>query len=320
MPPTKKIKNKNNRTMRIKLCGYLACALMLAAGLVSCQQEEDRPHGVQYPIVFSNSSETRATATEDDLMKDGFTVYAFVQGNAGSTSFAKDVVYNATYEVWAFESPEYWIPNTDYYFKAFYPKALTSDTLKVDTSKSDLDFTISDFDITSQTDLLVAEAQAVVNPGEAAPTSGNIVKLNFQHLLANVVVKVKSEISNVSVGSVSFSNIANKGDFDGESWTHNEQTSLSKLKSIALVKDADFVDITDGGFLVIPQVITPNAHKVNVETTHKQYSDIGIPNIKWESGKQYTYTLIIKQENIIFDQLSVEEWDEENATGSVIIK
>lgn len=304
--------------MRIKLCGFVVWAVFLACGLMSCQQE-DRPHGVQYPIVFSNSSETRATATEEDL-KDGFTVYAFVQGNAGSTSFAKDVVYNATYDVWAFESPEYWIPNTDYYFKAFYPKALTSDTLKVDTSKSDLDFTISDFDITSQTDLLVAEAQAVVNPGEAAPTSGNIVKLNFQHLLANVAVKVKSEISNVSVGSVSFSNIANKGDFDGENWTSNEQTTLSKSKSIALVKDADFVDVTDGGFLVIPQDIGSNAQKVNVETTHKLYTDIGIPNITWESGKQYTYTLIIKQENIIFEQLSVEEWDEENATGSVIIK
>ena len=100
--------------MRIKLCGFVVWAVFLACGLMSCQQE-DRPHGVQYPNVFSNSSETRATPTEDDL-KAGFTVYAFVQGNAGSTSFAKDVVYNATYDVWAFASPEYWIPNTTYSF------------------------------------------------------------------------------------------------------------------------------------------------------------------------------------------------------------
>lgn len=303
--------------MRIKLCGFVVWAVFLACGLMSCQQE-DRPHGVQYPIVFSNSSETRATATEDDLKEDDFTVYAFVQGNAGSTSFAKDVVYNATYDVWAFESPEYWIPNTAYYFKAFYPMNMSG--LSVANSSETQNFTITGYDITSQTDLLVAEAQAVVNPGETAPTSGSVVKLNFEHLLANVVVKVKSEISNVSVGSVSFSNIANNGDFDGENWTSNEQTTLSKSKSIALVKDADFVDVTDGGFLVIPQDIGSNAQKVNVETTHKLYSDIGIPNITWESGKQYTYTLIIKQENIIFEQLSVEEWDEENATGSVIIK
>jgi hypothetical protein len=131
--------------MRIKLCGLIACAAMLAAGVVSCQQHDDIPQGVKYPILF-DSPDTRAVADLDDL-KEGFKVYAFVEGNAGSTSFTKDVVYNADNSVWAFESPEYWIPYTTYSFKAFYPATLTAGTLEVDNSSNALNFTISNFDV-----------------------------------------------------------------------------------------------------------------------------------------------------------------------------
>ena len=89
--------------MRIKLCGLIACAAMLAAGVVSCQQHDDIPQGIKYPILFG-STDTRAVADLDNL-KEGFKVYAYVQGNAGSTSFAKDVVYNANNSVWAFCQP-----------------------------------------------------------------------------------------------------------------------------------------------------------------------------------------------------------------------
>ncbi|MBR5864994.1 MAG: fimbrillin family protein, partial [Alistipes sp.] len=201
--------------MRIKLCGLIACAAMLAAGVVSCQQHDDIPQGVKYPILFG-STDTRAVADIGDLQKDGFKVYAFVKGNVGSTSFAKNVKYTPQ-EVWAFESPEYWIPNTDYYFKAFYPSVPSAGTLTVANTDENQDFSITGFDITQQEDIMVASATASVEAGASAPTNGSVVPLNFQHLLANVIVKVKSEISNVSVKGVSFSNIANKGNFDGES-------------------------------------------------------------------------------------------------------
>ena len=305
--------------MRIKLCGFVVWAVFLACGLMSCQQE-DRPHGVQYPIVFSNSSETRATATKDDLKEDGFTVYAFVQGNAGSTSFAKDVVYNATYDVWAFESPEYWIPNTAYYFKAFYPMNMSG--LSVANSSETQNFTITGYDITSQTDLLVAEAQAVVNPGETAPTGGSVVKLNFQHLLANVTINVLCELSSgVTVDRVEFRNVTTKGNYNS-SWSAVAKSDfgINCNKSINMAtSDTDSVDITNGGFLVIPEQIN-GTQKVYVKTSFKEY-EIAFPTkYSWNSGQKYSYTLVVKQENIEFNEPKVEIWDEENATGSVVIK
>ena len=200
--------------MRIKLCGLIACAAMLAAGVVSCQQHDDIPQGVKYPILF-DSPDTRATATIDSLKK-GFMVYAYVDGNAGSTSFAKKVTHSVVEgrDIWALETPEYWLPDTDYYFKAFYPSVPSAGTLKVANTDKNQDFTIADFDITTQEDIMVASATASVEAGAPAPTAGSVVPLEFKHLLANVVVKIKSEIPNVTVSNVSFEGVAQSGKYE----------------------------------------------------------------------------------------------------------
>ena len=305
--------------MRIKLCGLVACAAMLVAGLVSCQQEEI-PQSLQYPILFGYS-DTRAVADLDDLKGKGFKVYAYFKGNTGnSATFEKEVTYNKDANVWGYEGPEYWIPGATYWFKAVYPKTIGS--VEYASQSSPITLKIEDFDISSQTDLLVAEAGPLtVDPDLGAPGSGSVVSLQFKHLLANVSVMVKSEISDVKVKTITFANVANKGNLNGNGWSSNEETTLTKSKEVSLVKDADFVDVTDGGFLVIPQGIDGSKQKLYIETSHKTYNDITIPKITWESGKRYAYTLIIKQENIVFnEQPTVEEWDEENATGSVIIK
>ena len=56
-------------------------------------------------------------------------------------------------------------------------------------------------------------------------------------------------------------------------------------------------------------------------SANKKYSVI-LPAISWEGGNKYTYTALIKQNDIVFVDNApyVEEWDSENATGSVIIK
>lgn len=306
--------------MRIKLCGLIACAAMLAAGVVSCQQHDDIPQGVKYPILFG-STDTRATATYDDLKK-GFMVYAFVEGNAGSTSFAKKVTHREVEgdDIWVLETPEYWIPGTHYYFKAFYPSESSAGTLTVDNTDENQDFTIEGFDITKQEDIMVASATASVDAGASAPTNGSVVPLEFQHLLANVVVKIKSEIPNVTVSNVSFEGVAQSGKYEKNIWTAGQTVSFGKqYTGDPLVKDAEnYVDVTSGGILVIPENIN-GSQKMYITTSHKVY-DFKLQPITWKSGMLYTYTLTIKQENIIFNEPTVEIWDEENATGSVIIK
>ena len=310
--------------MRIKLCGLIACAAMLAAGVVSCQQHDDIPQGVKYPILF-DSPDTRATATIDSLKK-GFMVYAYVDGNAGSTSFAKKVTHSVVEgrDIWALETPEYWLPDTDYYFKAFYPSELSAGTLTVDNTDENQDFIIEGYDITEQEDIMVASATARVEAGAPAPTAGSVVDLEFKHLLANVTINALSELATpVDIERVELRTVATKADYSG-AWStgnygsgnfgYDSDLTLNKAES-----ETDYTDITNGGILVIPEQIN-GTQKIYVKTSFKEY-DVAFPTTySWNAGQKYTYTLIIKQENIEFNEPKVEIWDEENATGSVVIK
>ena len=309
--------------MRIKLCGLIACAAMLAAGVVSCQQHDDIPQGVKYPILF-DSPDTRAVADLDNL-KEGFKVYAYVDGNVGSTSFAKDVVYNADNNVWAFESPEYWLPNTTYSFKAFYPAILTAGTLVVDQTKSAQDFTITGFDaVNHQQDIMVASAEAKVESG-AVPTptddvNGSVVKLSFQHLLACIEIKMKSAISNVEITNITLQDVGTNATYtsaDGK-WTAEEKGSISLSPGNVALNSNEFVPVTGDGILVVPGAVS--GVKVRIETNINKTYEVEVPAITWYGGNKYTYTAEVKQSNIIFNEPKVDEWDSENATGSVIIK
>lgn len=310
--------------MRIKLCGLIACAAMLAAGVVSCQQHDDIPQGVKYPILF-DSPDTRAVADLDDL-KEGFKVYAYVEGNAGSTSFAKKVTHSVVegHDIWALETPEYWLPDTDYYFKAFYPSVPSAGTLKVANTDKNQNFIIEGYDITKQEDIMVASATARVEAGAPAPTDGSVVDLEFEHLLANVTINALSELATpVDIERVELRTVATKADYSG-AWSagnygsgnfgYDSDLTLNKAES-----ETDYTDITNGGILVIPEQIN-GTQKVYVKTSFKEY-EIAFPTTySWNAGQKYTYTLIIKQENIEFNEPKVEIWDEENATGSVVIK
>ena len=308
--------------MRIKLCGLIACAAMLAAGVVSCQQHDDIPQGVKYPILF-DSPDTRAVATIADLKTNGFMVYAYVEGNAGSTSFAKKVTHSVVEgrDIWALDTPEYWLPDTDYYFKAFYPSA---GTLTVYNTDKNQNFTIEGYDITEQEDIMVASATASVEAGAPAPANGSVVPLEFKHLLANVTINALSELATpVDIERVELRTVATKADYSG-AWStgnygsgyfgYDSDLTLNKAES-----ETDYTDITNGGILVIPEQIN-GTQKVYVKTSFKEY-EIAFPTTySWNAGQKYTYTLIIKQENIEFNEPKVEIWDEENATGSVVIK
>lgn len=306
--------------MRIKLCGLIACAAMLAAGVVSCQQHDDIPQGVKYPILF-DSPDTRATATIDDLKTNGFMVYAFVDGNVGSTSFAKKVTHSVVggRDIWALETPEYWLPDTDYYFKAFYPSVPSAGTLAVNNGSSTQSFSITNFDITKQEDIMVASATASVEAGASAPTNGSVVPLNFQHLLANVVVKIKAEV-NVTINNVSLKYVPVNGSYADGLWSYSSQGNIEKvgLDKTLSSSSNEYHDVTDGGFLVFPSSVSGTS--LFIRTSDKTYElPLQAPH-SWVAGNRYTYTLTIKQNDILFDEPTVEEWDEENAVGSVIIK
>lgn len=302
--------------------------LALSLGVVlACKKEyvPEEPQGT-YPILFSCSDETRAVATVESMQGDanGFDVYAFFNTPVTQNlSFDKNVKYDNG--SWTYQHDnqelEYWLPGATYWFKAVYPNTIN---YQVDNSTQEQQLTISGFDITKQQDILVATTGALVVDTEIqAPTSGSMVKLQFQHLLANVVVEIKAEV-NVTIYDVSLKYVPVKGTYDDGLWKdYSEQGNIEKAginKSLSSSSN-EYHDVTDGGFLVFPNSSVDGSQHLYIRTSDKTY-DLPLPSTpnKWVAGNRYTYTLVIKQNDILFDEPTVEEWDEENATGSVVIK
>lgn len=287
-----------------------ALSLVFCASLQSCQNTEQIPHG--YPILFRCADITRAEATLDDLKGNGFDVYAYFTGNGNTFTFTKSLSFNQA-NGWIYNGDiEYWLPGATYYFKAVYPNGVGT----IDNTTSAQSLTISNFDVTSQTDLLVAETGAIdVDASLGSPTGGSVVNLQFKHLLANVVVKIKAEV-NVTINDMAIKFVPVICDYANGFWTANSQGNIEKTNINApLSPGADPAEI---GFLVIPQTVNGD-QELYIKTSDKTY-DIAIPATIWNAGTKYTYTLTIKQNDILFDEPTVEVWDEENATGSVVIK
>ena len=303
--------------------------LALSLGVVlACNKKyvPEEPQGT-YPILFSCSDETRAVATVGSMQGDanGFDVYAFFNTPVTQNlSFDKNVKYDNG--SWTYQHNnqelEYWIPEATYWFKAVYP----ADIASVDNSNSTQTVTINNFDVTKQQDILVATTSRdglVVNENGEPTNSSSIVTLQFQHLLANVVVKIKADV-NVTIYDVSLKYVPVKGTYDDGLWKdYSEQGNIEKAginKSLSSSSN-EYHDVTDGGFLVFPNSSVDGSQYLYIRTSDKTY-DLPLPSTpnKWVAGNRYTYTLVIKQNDILFDEPTVEEWDEENATGSVVIK
>lgn len=288
-----------------------ALSLVLCTGLQSCHNEKISSG---YPILFRCADVTRAEATITDLQKNGFDVNAFFTANGSEFRFTKSLRYAD--DVWGYNDIEYWLPGATYYFKALYP----TNAGTIDNSTSAQSLTISNFDVTSQTDLLVAQTGAIdVDASIGSPTGGSVVNLQFKHLLANVVVKIKAEI-NVTIQDISLKFVPVKCNYADGRWEQNTQGNIEKSGvNVALSKGGDYEDVTNGGFLVIPQT-TNGDQLLYIRTLDNKTYEIPIPTITWAAGTKYIYTLTIKQSNILFNEPTVEIWDEENATGSVVIK
>ena len=166
---------------------------------------------------------------------------------------------------------------------------------------------------------MVAKKNTSVAAGATAPTEGSTVSLNFQHLLANVVVKIKAEV-NVTINNVSLKYVPVNGSYADGSWSYSSQGNIVKdgLNKSLSSSSNEYHDVTDGGFLAFPCDI--NETKLYIKTSDKTYELPLTAPTSWVAGNRYTYTLTIKQNDILFDEPTVEEWDEENAVGSVIIK
>ncbi len=189
-------------------CLWIVLCLALAS-LAGCSKQNISPSdGLDpssgNPIAFEAEDAFTKAAVSDktDIQNDpnGFRVWSWFQGTTAGPMFGTDgtpVIYDANTSAWTYSPTRYWM-NGIYDFAAIYPAAITTGegetavttpingTYAPASTGAVPTLTVPDFDVTSQTDLLVAFNNGTDGTGINGATPPEAVNLSFQHALSNI--------------------------------------------------------------------------------------------------------------------------------------
>ncbi len=319
---------------------FLPTILLLLPLLTACNSEldfgGDTPGTKNAAIGFSNNMKiTRAEATLTDIQYYGFSVWG---GYVGNTVFdGRKVTYKES--KWGYENTEYWTYNT-YDFHGVYPTPVANSTDKnytVTWNNTTKELKIENFNASNNIDLLHAPVDN--QNGQLATVTSQPVTMNFNHILTNVNVELikKQEAQVIEIVKAAIL-LPTVGDY---SWpgTNSIKWSVDEFSTKTLTFDysenkvlsnAQYTPIIEN-LLCIPQEITANAITLRVdysfkpessaETTENREYYVTLPAGTWNPGDKVVYRGIIDAHmNIVFGAPTVEEWGEDMAGGTIIIK
>ena len=327
---------------------FLPTILLLLPLLTACNSEldfgGDTPGTKNAAIGFSNNMKiTRAEATLTEIQTNGFSVWG---GYDGNTVFdGRIVTYDDSNLEWGYDNTEYWTYNI-YDFHGVYPTPVANSTDKnytVTWNNTTKELKIENFNASNNIDLLHAHTRVDNQNGQ----STSPVTMNFSHILTNVNVELKKqkkqeeqeeqeeqEIKIVKAAIL----LPTVGDY---SWpgTNSIKWSVDEFSTKTLTFDysenkvlsnTQYTPIIEN-LLCIPQEITANAITLRVDYSFKPVSSaeitenreyyVTLPAGTWNPGDKVVYQGVIDAHmNIVFGAPTVEEWGEDMAGGTIIIK
>lgn len=319
----------------------LPTILLLLPLLTACNSEldfgGDTPGTKKAVIGFSNNMKiTRAEAMLTDIQDYGFSVWG---GYVGNTVFNGRKVTFAN-SAWSYEPTEYWTYNT-YDFHGVYPTPDANSTDKnytVTWNNTTKELKIENFNASNNIDLL--HAPVVGQDGQSTDVTSLPVTMNFNHILTNVNVELikKQEAQEIKIVKAAIL-LPTESDY---SWpgTNSIKWSVDEFSTKTLTFDysaesktlstTQYTPIIEN-LLCIPQEITANAITLRVDYSFKPESSaeitenreyyVTLPAGTWNPGDKVVYRGIIDAHmNIVFGAPTVEEWGEDMAGGTIIIK
>ncbi len=326
-------------------------ALLLASGLPAVTSCDKVPAGEQpgdTPIAFNSAVSTKAPVESEDDMTE-FAVWAayYSNGFLDDEPFENTTVAKTADGIWTYDNLKYW-QEGDWHFEAFYPlpsdlqatePVLEQDALEVIfTAPKDEGAVLEGLTInyyygpTASHDLMTAEYTRTYT---ATTPDASAVDLSFNHLLSRVTISVKTNSSNVSLTSLTFSGMSVLGAYNtaGNPGNWRLLTSIPELSNVPpgsfsadpskltspLPSNGTPVDVLPD-LLLIPQ--TPgdgtNGHAlINIEVFYtlngqSETKTVNLPSTPaWEPGRHYRYTLTVGSADVTLN-INVVSWDEEN--------
>ena len=322
---------------------------------ISCNKDSDLtpPKAISFGKVA-----TRAALS--DIQDKGFGVWTFIN-NAEYTT--KHLLMNNVYVyydggAWEYSPEEYWIADTRFSFVATYPYDEAGTNFKLDSDSGAVMLSVSE--TPSEVDYLMATAE--VDTAAEGFDPGVAVDLQFKHMLTSVSLNIwrdggKHQNDQMRIRKVTLSNICKGGTYSSalKAWTPTsdkltlsyENNNLSDSDNIGAVIIKDGTLEAGGGdpltplfaeqqqplLLLIPQTIgDSNSVSLKIEYELKRQNaaewesaelETILPDITWESGRQYTYNVVLSSVTditVYYIQTKVDPWGTPQVGGTVIIK
>ena len=342
---------------RLYILRIILPALLAAASLASCRKDPSPVPAGDTAIAFSSSvSGTKALINS---VKDvtAFKVYGYytIDGTASHTAFDGTAVTRAG-ALWQYSPARYWLPGAKYSFAAFHPADASVRIVNPDIDENGVFEKLSfEYEKTGfYDDFMLASASMTT---DEAAGKGYQVGMCFSHILSNIKINIgfADDVQNgtsIRITRAEINGMKSSGTYTvGQGWSDLSTTSLqltSNIPDVVLKKIDDKVynndtELTDGtisltgdeGLTVIPVDLTENSNAVRIILN----CEISIDGINytakriektiratgsvpaWLEGKSYTYKALLDVDySISFAEPTVTAWEDEQATGSVIIK
>ncbi len=323
--------------MRQHLYYILLCAATILS-MVSCERGEadfgeadSIDSAITYsPKVLNTRAQHTNTATLEVYGK--LNIAAFLSDNTKGYYFGNEIKFDGS--KWKSGLAHYWPIGNSIDIFAYSP---LEDFIIVENYNNYTNYSlryICPADVNDQVDLL---ARSLKN--QSYKTNNGAVELELDHILSSIKfnVEILGE-SNVTLGSININyvNIEKERsyNFATESWAPSEEIYFTKADGLSTAINiyktntsntgsVKFTDIEDR-IIIIPQSISSSKddpHYISIQVSytlngaqdqnkvlvHTGVMPLPVPGNKYEAGKDYEYNVVINDELILFEDLSIED-------------
>ena len=323
------------------------CALCLTA----CENGEENPQIELKDIPITlEAAVTRANISKFE--GESFGVWAFIN-NSVQTNYAymENVLVENVGGDWVYSPARYWLDDTRFTFVATYPYDEEGTIYTINPSTGAVQLTLSD--TPSAQDYLVATN--TIDTSDAGFNPSSPVQLQFKHILSKVSLNVwregvKHQNDQMRIRKVTLSNIRKAGTYSSS--TNTWATTNEKLAMVYennTLADSDNIggatqdndsyqfggvaSVPFNELMLLPQTIDASNNivlKIDYELKRQNAADweaaeleTVLPATTWDSGKKYTYNVVLSQVTditVYYIQTKVDPWGTPQVGGTVIIK
>lgn len=323
---------------------YLLISIPVLASSCSSDTIDDTglTRGAELSFKVSNISNLSRGSVANSISR--FVVYGDVKSTE-EESASPVLLFNKTNveyknDNWTYDGIQYWIPNHEHSFVAVSPVKLMESATNLQYLNSKLSF---DYTVPSQSevaDILIATHRRLYINNESASTSENSITFSFSHLLSLINFAPSfsdnklSHDAYIMFHKLEFSGLTTKAHFDilpasrvsgnltydmevDITGSENGDYSIDFTNPVRIENNAQnhklFAD--DDAIILLPQAFAIDSeasitlsYTVNDDKT-MNYVNIPLKELKWESGRSYTYNFSIERSGVVLGTCEINPWN-----------